>query len=202
MKHLASSLQAQGKFKAKLLTLSFFPQFPLRVRSYMVTPSPPPTGRQIAGLNFAAVLARRQEFPPPPDASSAANTKPVHPPSFSLSQMKKAALAPPNPSSFLAATRSSAPRVPRDLAFGVLYKDYICRESNPLMEEVSLSSGMRHVDQLRNHPLQQEEQVSYNIPQSMQRCLVTLPKNVLMLCKICIFNALVYPTFVLPPLAE
>jgi hypothetical protein len=71
-------------------------------------------------------------------------------------------------------------RVPSDLKFGLLYFDFI--KGKDLLSDLTLSSSMRYIDQLRNHPVSKDEHALYNIPESSSRLLTGDRKNVMALC--------------------
>eukprot|EP00520_Triparma_pacifica_P002197 CAMPEP_0118645232 /NCGR_PEP_ID=MMETSP0785-20121206/7386_1 /TAXON_ID=91992 /ORGANISM="Bolidomonas pacifica, Strain CCMP 1866" /LENGTH=304 /DNA_ID=CAMNT_0006537091 /DNA_START=151 /DNA_END=1062 /DNA_ORIENTATION=- len=79
-----------------------------------------------------------------------------------------------------AATTTKRVRIPSDLDFGVLYLDYI--KGRDLLLDLTLSASIRHVDQLRNHPVSSSEHDLYNIPAGSTRLMTGDRKNVLALC--------------------
>ncbi|GMH89032.1 hypothetical protein TrVE_jg13186 [Triparma verrucosa] len=85
-------------------------------------------------------------------------------------------------SSAPAAAVNLAPKVPRDLEFGLLYSKYICPPSpkTPLFDFLTLRASMRYIDQLRTHNVTPDEKQKYNI--TSDRVMLTSSGNVLTLC--------------------
>ena len=117
----------------------------------MPLPPPPPN------------LFARPPALPPPSASSSSSTSdsasqpPQQRPIHTLSSMLGAPRGLPRPpiglmSSAPAAAVNLAPKVPRDLEFGLLYSKYICPPSpkTPLFDFLTLRASMRYIDQVRS----------------------------------------------------